>query len=348
LEFSEEFHAKLRVTGKLIDLAFRQFARTDLTVFDLVSATALNTERENLSAAIVSELEADIARLREMLDRGAQITAAVSAGDDLLVADLRAQMKAFRPKAKRIFRPPKPQPTPEAIAREEHEQRAWDLVNAPTLEEFAARLQSFDAEKDVGVKGEPIIFLPLEAKDQRPEKLWLMIKSGADAFAESMRRNVMHKFALQDRKEMDDHNRLVAMLLSTGLDLEAETITGKTALMLSIADTYRHGGEKETEALLKAGAKADKVMPVDSGRRDDDGKTLLMVAASRPAVFEMLLQHGANPKMLALDGTSLRTHIERQIGVYDRDLAVGNMSGNLTRAWKRFRKAYAQSLALLG
>ncbi len=108
----------------------------------------------------------------------------------------------------------------------------------------------------------------------------------------------------------DNNNSLLVKLLSLGAEVSLRN-NGNSALIIAA----RQGNLEGLKILVKAGGNVNS--------RDKDGKTLLMLACRDPQIFKLLLNLGANPRLTAPNGLTLREYILTSNEEYDESLEKG-------------------------
>ena len=335
-----EQEAEIAFRGKLVGIMARQLVKLDIERFERMVSEAAESIRGSLSAEGTARVEAETSRMRRSLELRLELETARCEGR---IAEARRIQRRIRDllRGPRTPRDRNNITAPADSQKSDQHDKAWSLVEAPDLTEFAARLAQFNLAEECGVNGAPMAFLPLEAKAERSQKLLMVIEAGADPLATQRDGGtILHAFAWQRRRDTDDHKNIVEILLSVGVMIDRRDIFGRTALTQAVA----HGAEREIEALLAFGADPNQRFPPDVGHRDYQGKTLLMMAASNWKEFKLLLDHGADPTLTDEDGLTLDEHIRAEITRIDRDLGNPRNSPGLVKSWTRFRNAYQRSL----
>jgi ankyrin repeat protein len=216
------------------------------------------------------------------------------------------------------------------------------IKDARTLHDFRAAL----ARVEIGsfdIAGDHPMYWPIQASEDRPEKLWLMLSAGASVKGARGNGEALHIFALDGRKDAEEQLGIARMLVQAGADVEARQYDGNTPLACAVA--ARH--VVEAAALLELGANPNVTLEWGTmwGRRFI--APLLFAAAEDARVFRLLLGHGADTDCRDSEGRTLVTYLQSGMNATEAELERGNMSGNLMRHLKRSHRALGKSLLLL-
>lgn len=153
----------------------------------------------------------------------------------------------------------------------------------------------------------------LEAPGRRVEHLERLIAAGADpALPGPMGDDVIYSavgYRHRDSVTMDSERQVFGLLFRSGSTPNAASEAYGTPLLASIL----LGSPVEIALLLDAGARLDAVMPARYHSHGLAGYTALMLAAPKPDVFRLLLDHGADPSLAGLGGEPLSAFLNRAI-----------------------------------
>ncbi len=209
------------------------------------------------------------------------------------------------------------------------------------LDEYRKTLVTLDVNTFQASNDDRPIYWPIRAKTARPQRLWLMLQAGASVKVYgTLPCSPLHVLAAQKHKDVEEQRQMVRLLLQSGASLEAQDHSGLTPLAVAVA----RGGPAEVAALLAEGASVHATAA--TGFSKPRQVPLLMMAATSPTIFGLLLQNGADPAGRSDDGMTVAEFLAAEITRYDADLQE-DMSGNLRRNWTRFRRGVAASEALL-
>ena len=304
----------------------------------------------------------DPAKVQLLLDHGADPRQLAADGTDLRL-HLRQQMAQVRqwiaelPAKKRDSHPmnkglaalaaslalveplmaPPPAAPQHKLTFQEAPEDFYALQNDIPLDDYRAALARIDITTYSAPNGDCPIYWPIRAKADRPQKLWLMLQAGASVQGDPGNGTALHILADQRSKDVAGQKAMVQMLLQSGAVIEARDYQGETPLARAVSE----GGPAEVAALLAAGASVGvkTVVGLSQPRR----VPLLMLAADRPKIFRLLLDHGADPNP---PRRSIAESIALEVADLDAAL-LDDLSGNCRRQIETSRRGYLASLAML-
>lgn len=234
----------------------------------------------------------------------------------------------------------RPQDDTRKVTWQEEPGAFWAIQAADSLDAFRDALARVDITT-FHMGGTHPIYWPFEAKEDRPQRLWLMLSAGASVEG-GANGTALHIFAKQTRKDAAEQFRLAQMLVQAGADLEARNWEGKTPLTIA---TERRG-YAEAAALLQLGASPKVSLSTRRLFGDRLHAPLIFSAADEPKIFKSLLEIGVGHNEPDSDGNTLRDYLEQEVlrltAMLDTD-----MSGNLTRRVQRGLNSITKSITIL-
>ena len=204
------------------------------------------------------------------------------------------------------------------------------------LEDYRAALARIDITSYTAPNGDCPICWPIRAKSDRLQRPDLMLQAGASLDG-SANGTALHILVDQRSKDVAGQKVMVQMLVQSGAAIEVRDYRGQTPLARAVSE----GGLAEVAALLVAGASV-RVKGV-AGCSQPRWVPLLMVAAERPKIFRLLLDHGADPNP---PRRSIAESIALEVADLDAEL-LGDLSGNCRRRMETSRRGYLASQAML-
>ena len=218
------------------------------------------------------------------------------------------------------------------------------VQTAGSLNEYRAALGRVDITT-FEMAGDHPIYWPIRAKQDRLERLWLMLAAGASVKGASGDGDALHIFACESRKDPEEQSTMAHMLAQAGAELEALRYDGLTPLACAVASQ----NYVETAALLKIGSNANVTLKWNKTLtpRAKFDVPLIFAAGFAPRVFKLLLDHGASTQECDSNGRSIDEFLRETLDDHQEYLSDGNMSGNLIRRLKRGQRGLSKSLEVL-
>ncbi len=217
----------------------------------------------------------------------------------------------------------------------------WSVRGAETLDDYRAALARVDI-KTFSMPGTHPIYWPLEAKDHRPERLWLMLSAGASVTG-GANGTALHIFAQNRRKDKPEQLRIAQMLVQAGAKLEVPNYEGRTPLAIAVM----HRGVAETAALLKLCASPKTIVASRRLFGEPYQAPLIFEAAGDFRIFKNMLEYNAATDVTDNADNTLEEFLQQEI---DRLGAMQEMdaSGNIIRHVDRLIRNYTKSLDFMG
>lgn len=213
----------------------------------------------------------------------------------------------------------------------------WAIQGAETLDEYRSALGRVYIETFY-MPGTHPIYWPLEAKDHRPERLWLMLSAGASVVG-GENGTALHIFARERRKDAAEQFRMAQMIVQAGGDVEALNYEGLTPLACAI----KGGGYAEAAALLKLGASPNLSLSTRRLYGDRYEAPILFAAADDVRIFKCMLDIGGEPLGRDSDGNTLREFIKDEIARLKK-MRDKSMSSTIKRQVDRSIRNFEKSL----
>jgi uncharacterized protein len=156
----------------------------------------------------------------------------------------------------------------------------------------------------------PPILRALHAETNRLEIVTALLDAGARAdFATGEGYTPLHWVSDAGYSDRPVQGEIARLLVARDGDIAARNHYGWTPLHAAVLE----GSVEELGALLAVGADPNLLYTQDSMPYFTRGQTPLMVAIFEPKKIELLLDHGADPRLTSDNGQSLIDHIEEAI-----------------------------------
>ncbi|MEO0668804.1 MAG: ankyrin repeat domain-containing protein [Pseudomonadota bacterium] len=196
---------------------------------------------------------------------------------------------------------------------------------------------------EITLGGDHPIYWPVRAKEERLDRLWLMLSAGASVKGRPGNGEALHIFAEERRRDLNEQEAMARMLVLAGAQIDARDYGGMTPLAIAVAGR----GYAETTALLGLGANPKVQLEWKTLESCRFIAPLIFAAADEPRIFRLLLECGADTDGRDSTGRSLPEYLDEAREEYRRLAARDDMSGNLMRHVNRNLRALTQSLGIL-